>query len=118
MTSHLIRISAATLLTASCVFAQDVDPFPQPINATADVVRVGITDFASLPAIGTEAARMMLLVNEPGTRRLFVNDMRGPLYSVSYDGSKGVHTAVRSVQLLQRSIKQLDPGAIPAAVLR
>jgi hypothetical protein len=28
----------------------------------------------------------MLLVNEPGTRRLFVNDMRGPLYSVSYDG--------------------------------
>ena len=29
---------------------------------------------------------MMLLVDEPGTRRLFVNDMRGPLYSVSYDG--------------------------------
>jgi hypothetical protein len=28
----------------------------------------------------------MLLVNEPGTRRLFVNDMRGPLYTVSYDG--------------------------------
>ncbi len=29
---------------------------------------------------------MMNLVNEPGTRRLFVNDMRGPIYSVSYDG--------------------------------
>ena len=29
---------------------------------------------------------MMLLVDEPGTRRMFVNDMRGPLYSVSYDG--------------------------------
>jgi hypothetical protein len=29
---------------------------------------------------------MMLLVNEPGTKRLFVNDMRGPLYAVSYDG--------------------------------
>ena len=29
---------------------------------------------------------MMLLVDEPGTRRLFVNDMRGPLYTVSYDG--------------------------------
>ena len=28
----------------------------------------------------------MLLVDEPGTGRLFVNDMRGPLYSVSYDG--------------------------------
>jgi hypothetical protein len=29
---------------------------------------------------------MMLLIDEPGTRRLFVNDMRGPLYSVSYNG--------------------------------
>ena len=29
---------------------------------------------------------MMNLVDEPGTKRLFVNDMRGPLYSVSYDG--------------------------------
>jgi hypothetical protein len=28
----------------------------------------------------------MLLVDEPGTRRLFANDMRGPLYTVSYDG--------------------------------
>ena len=29
---------------------------------------------------------MMLLVDEPGRRRLFVNDMRGLLYAVSYDG--------------------------------
>jgi hypothetical protein len=29
---------------------------------------------------------MMNLVDEPGTKRLFVNDMRGPIYSVSYDG--------------------------------
>ena len=35
---------------------------------------------------GGEAARMMLLVDEPATRRMFVNDMRGPLYTVSYDG--------------------------------
>jgi hypothetical protein len=28
----------------------------------------------------------MILVEEPGGRRLFVNDMRGPLYSVSEDG--------------------------------
>ncbi|MGH9174255.1 MAG: PQQ-dependent sugar dehydrogenase, partial [Vicinamibacterales bacterium] len=33
-----------------------------------------------------QAARPMLMVDEPGTRRLFVNDMRGPLYSVSRDG--------------------------------
>jgi len=33
-----------------------------------------------------EPARMMLLIDEPGTGRLFVNDMRGLLYGVSYDG--------------------------------
>ena len=32
----------------------------------------------------------MNLIDESGTGRLFVNDMRGPLYTVSYDG-----TAVR-----------------------
>ena len=63
------------------------DPFPQPIAATEGVVRVDLREFASLPDIAGEAARMMLLVDEPGTRRLFVNDMRGPLYSVSYDGT-------------------------------
>jgi len=30
--------------------------------------------------------RMMRLLDEPGTHRLFVNTMNGPLYSVSYDG--------------------------------
>ncbi|MDH4063126.1 MAG: PQQ-dependent sugar dehydrogenase, partial [Acidobacteriota bacterium] len=40
----------------------------------------------SLPDIDGVAARMMHLVDEPVTKRLFVNDMRGPLYSVSYDG--------------------------------
>ena len=29
---------------------------------------------------------MMHLVDEPGTRRLFVSTMRGPIFSVSYDG--------------------------------
>ena len=29
---------------------------------------------------------MMTLVEEPSTRRLFVSDMRGPLYAVSADG--------------------------------
>ena len=50
------------------------------------MIRVRFAEFASIPDIGGEAARMMLLVDEPGTRRLFVNDMRGPLYTVSYDG--------------------------------
>ena len=86
MTRQLIRVLAVMLLTASCAFAQAIDPFPQPINTTDGVIRVNIAEFASIPDMAGEPARMMLLVNEPGTRRLFVNDMRGPLYSVSYDG--------------------------------
>ena len=62
------------------------DPFPLPIPAEEGAIRVNLAEFASLPDIDGVAARMMLLVDEPGTRRLFVNDMRGPLYSVSYDG--------------------------------
>jgi hypothetical protein len=62
------------------------DPFPGPIAATEGVIRVNFAEFASVPDIDGVAARMMNLVDEPGTRRLFVNDMRGPLYSVSYDG--------------------------------
>jgi glucose/arabinose dehydrogenase len=65
---------------------QSADPFSRPIPATEGVIRVNVREFASLPDIDDVPARMMLLVNEPGTKRLFVNDMRGPLYSVSYDG--------------------------------
>src|SRR5258705_1222752 len=92
-----VRLLTAATLVALCfaaartfqvreAFGQDIDPFPQPINIKDDVIRVNLTEFATIPDVGGEPARMMLLVNEPGTRRLFVNDMRGPLYSVSYDG--------------------------------
>ena len=75
------------LLVASAALAQTpTDPFPTPIPATEGVIRVRFVEFASIPDVGGEAARMMLLVDEPGTRRMFVNDMRGPLYTVSYDG--------------------------------
>ena len=103
----LIRVFAAALLMASLSSAQAPqpgpaqgrgqapapllpgqanDPFPTPIPATEGAIRVNVTEFASLPDIDGVAARMMHLINEPGSRRLFVNDMRGPLYSVSYDG--------------------------------
>ncbi len=65
---------------------QSNDPFPTPIPATEGVIKVNVREFASLPDVNGVAARMMLLVDEPGTKRLFVNDMTGPLYSVSYDG--------------------------------
>jgi hypothetical protein len=82
----IARIVTAVLFIASPALAQPVDPFPEPIPAAEGVVKVAFAEFASLPDIEGEAARMMLLVDEPGTRRLFVNDMRGLLYSVGYDG--------------------------------
>lgn len=62
------------------------NPFPNPIPATDGVITVKFAEFAAIPDIAGEAPRMMRLVDEPGTHRLFVNTMRGPLYSVSYDG--------------------------------
>jgi len=85
--SRMIGVSVATLLTAAPALAQvSNDPFPSPIAAVDGAIKVRFVEFASIPDIDGEAARMMLLVDEPGTRRLFVNDMRGPIYSVRYDG--------------------------------
>lgn len=84
----LTRVAPAVLLIASTASGQTTtDPFSTPIEATEGVIVVGFVELASIPDTpGGEAARMMLLVDEPGTGRMFVNDMRGPLYSVTYDG--------------------------------
>ena len=88
----------SALLVATSAFAQPGrpaptpppgttdDPFPTPIPATEGVIKVKFAEFASIPDVGPEAARTMHLIDEAGTRRLFVSDMRGILYSVSYDG--------------------------------
>lgn len=65
---------------------QTNQPFPQPIARDEGVITVTLREFASLPDIDGVAARMMTLVEEPATRRLFVSDMRGPIYTVSADG--------------------------------
>jgi hypothetical protein len=62
------------------------DPWPAPIPAIAGAIRVNFVEFATLPDVGANAARPMLMSYEPGTRRMFVNDMHGALYSVSNDG--------------------------------
>jgi glucose/arabinose dehydrogenase len=81
-------VLAAVALSGAVGAAQTTDdPFPAPIPRTEGVVTVGIEEFATLPDADGEAARMMLLVDEPGTGRLFVNDMRGIVYAVSYDGA-------------------------------
>jgi hypothetical protein len=62
------------------------NPFPDAIPATEGVIKVNFVEFASVPDAGTDAARMNLLLDEPGTHRMFVNTMQGMLYAVSYDG--------------------------------
>jgi hypothetical protein len=49
-------------------------------------VAVSFVEFATIPDVKGEAPRMMHLVDEPGTRRIFVSVMTGQLYSISYDG--------------------------------
>jgi hypothetical protein len=98
---HLsLRLVLALLVIASPASAQPPqpaaplppgqtnNPFPEPIEQTAGVIRINLREFASLPDIDGIAARMMNLVDDTGTKRLFVNDMRGPIYSVSYDGKQ------------------------------
>lgn len=79
----------ATGIAAFAAFRQTTDdPFPEPIEAVDGVVTVRFAEFATVPDFEGEPARVMLMVDEPATRRLFVNDMRGPIYSVSYDGGQ------------------------------
>ena len=84
---RMILILAAAVVTATPMVAQTTnDPFPSPIASSEDIISVSFTEFATIPDIDGEAARVMILFDEPSTRRMFVNDMRGPLYTVSYDG--------------------------------
>ena len=87
MTIPARLMMSAVLVTAPPLFAQTSnDPFPVPIPSTEGVIRVDFVEFSSIPDIDGTPARMMRLVDEPGTGRIFVNDMRGPIYTVSYDG--------------------------------
>lgn len=84
---HPIRGALAALLIASPAACQPGgEPFAGTIGSDRDVVVVGYEDFATIPDSDGQAARPMLMLDEPGTARLFVNDMRGPLHTVSYDG--------------------------------
>lgn len=94
MTAPIIRFFFAIALAAGqpppapLPPGQSNDPFPTPIGANSAPITVSVRDFAVLPDIAGVAARMMNLVDEPGTRRLFVNDMRGALYTVSRDSTR------------------------------
>lgn len=82
-----ILFAAPFLLITNPACGQTTNnPFPNPIETNDGLIVVDVVEFATIPDSDGQAPRMMLLVDEPGTNRLFVNDMRGPIYSVSYDG--------------------------------
>src|SRR5690606_22641532 len=87
----MLRRTIVTLfvLAAGAAHAQQPssDPFP-PLNATDDIITVNYTEFARIPYDDAEyAPRLMHMVTEPGTQRLFVSNMIGILYAMGYDGS-------------------------------
>ena len=62
------------------------NPFPTPIAATESVITVKLSEFATIPDANGQAPRVNLILDQPETRRLFVNTMTGMLYAVSRDG--------------------------------
>jgi hypothetical protein len=80
---------ACALLIAPPILAQTpANPFPDPIETEEGLVVVDVVEFATLPDVEGAPVRMMVLMDEPGTGRLFVNGMRGPIFTVSYDGTR------------------------------
>ncbi len=87
MTKHITPVIVTLAMIVSPALAQRTnDPFSDPIEAREGIITVDFVEFAALPDVGGEVARPMILINEDGTGRLFVNDMQGPIFSVSYDG--------------------------------
>jgi glucose/arabinose dehydrogenase len=62
------------------------DPFVAPIEATEGVITVNFVEFATVPDVNGRAPRLMHFADEPATKRIFVSEMIGGLYSISYDG--------------------------------
>src|SRR3982751_2282716 len=82
----LISTMFSMMAPAAALAQQSTNPFPNPIESTAGVVAVKFAEFATIPDSNGEAPRMMHLIDEAGTKRLFVSTMRGPIFAVSYDG--------------------------------
>lgn len=78
--------AAVALISVPCAAQVTNNPFPTPIESAAGVVAVKFAEFATIPDINGEAPRMMHMVDEPGTKRLFVAAMQGPIFAISDDG--------------------------------
>jgi hypothetical protein len=87
MAKCVIHVMVAVLMMTCTALAQTTsDPFPNPIPANDRVISVKFVEFATIPDFAGAAPRIMTMVNEPGTRRLFASDMNGRLYGISDDG--------------------------------
>jgi hypothetical protein len=98
----LLTFTATTVLAAQTPPPQTAAPPPQaptspqqvqpsndpftPIETTADVIALNFVEFATIPDVNGAAPRLMHFVDEPTSKRLFVSEMVGSLYTVSYDG--------------------------------
>ena len=85
-TAAALLVLAASLVACSAPAQQTGDVFPDDIEAEEDVITVSVEELASIPDVDGEPARMMTMVHEEDTDRLFVSDQRGPIYVVSEDG--------------------------------
>ena len=94
MSTHQARPTSVAILAGALAFAVAVpltaqttdDPFPEPIPERDGAVVVDFVELATIPDFEGSAPRMMLLIDEPDTDRMFLADMWGVLYSISYDG--------------------------------
>src|SRR5262245_16552184 len=87
--SFVVAAIAASVFATASAEQLSGDPFPTPIEATQGIVAVDFVEFAKIPdAEGGEAPRIMHMVTEPGTKRLFVSTMRGAMYAIGYDGKQ------------------------------
>lgn len=84
LASRLTTLAALLLSLTGC--RTSGDPYPEPIEATENVIVVGYVDFAVVPESDGRVARPMLMVEDPANDRFFVNDMRGPLHTVTDEG--------------------------------
>ena len=84
----ILTIAVVYLFTES-IFAQS---FPSPIPISS--LQVGIRDVARLPNPDpTNVPRMSVATRDP-SGRLFVNDQRGPLYTVDSTADRSSNTLI------------------------
>ena len=86
---------AAALLAVPAAGQITNDPFPEPIPESEGAITVGVSAFARLPDVAGAPARPMVLIDEPGSGRLFVNDMWGFLHAITYEGAVSTYLDMR-----------------------